>query len=70
MELVNVGDIYFTSEGKNFEVIDFWVIEGEPWVKYRDINTEKEYSCLHEAFMVRFSFVQPSFNRAVQPTQW
>ncbi len=70
MNLVNVGDIYFTAEGRVFEVIDFWVDEGEPWVKYQNTDSGKEYSCLHDAFMSRFSVVQPSFSRDVQRTRW
>lgn len=70
MKLVNVGDIYFTAEGRVFEVIDFWVKDGEPWVRYRNTDNEKEYSCLHDAFMSRFCLVQPSFNRDVRRTRF
>jgi hypothetical protein len=53
--LVAVGDIYFSLDGKQFEITDFWVDQAEPWVKYINTETEKEYTCLHEAFISRFS---------------
>jgi len=55
MQLVNVGDHYFSNDGKTFEIVDFWVQEGEAWVKYINTKTEQEYQCLHEAFLSRFS---------------
>jgi len=52
--LVTVGDVYFSADSSQFEVVDFWVEQGEPWVKYINTQTEKEYTCLHEAFINRF----------------
>lgn len=59
--LVAVGDIYFSLDGKQFEIVDFWVEQGEPWVKYINSQTEKEYTCLHEAFISRFTPTSPSY---------
>ncbi len=68
MELVNVGDLYFSSDGNTFEITDFWVQDGEPWIKYRNTFTGHEYTCLNDAFLSRFSYVQPSRSRAVRHT--
>jgi hypothetical protein len=70
MNLVNVGDLYFSSNGSVYEIVDFWVAEGDPWIKYRNTLTGQEYSCLNDAFLLRFSHIQPSRNQVVRPTQW
>ena len=69
MQLVSIGDLYFSNDGNVFEIIDFWVQEGEPWIKYRNTFSGHEYTCLNEAFLSRFSYTQPSRSRVVRPTR-
>lgn len=70
MDLVNIGDLYFSNDGNVFEITDFWVDQGEPWIKYQNTFTGTEYTCLNDAFLSRFSYMQPSRNRAVPRTPW
>jgi hypothetical protein len=69
MDLVNVGDLYFSSNGSVYEIIDFWVMDGDPWIKYKNTFTGQEYTCLNDAFLSRFSYIQPSYNRVARPTR-
>ena len=69
MELVNIGDLYFSNDGSVFEIIDFWVQDGEPWIKYKNTFSGNEYTCLNDAFLSRFSYVQRPHNRGVWRTR-
>ena len=50
-----LGDRYRSSEWKEFEIIATRLVENDPWVEYRNVETSQEYSCRTEAFLARFS---------------
>jgi hypothetical protein len=50
-------NLYGSTDGKKFDVIATYCPneEGDPWVKYVNIDTKEEYTCRKEAFESRFS---------------
>jgi len=68
MDLVSVGNHYFASDGSQFEVVDFWVKEAEPWISYRNTKTGQKYECLQDAFLSRFSLAPKPRYQGVQRT--
>lgn len=52
---MNINDLYRSQDDKVFRIIGL-DIEGENfWVTYKNTQTDQEYSCLQEAFLLRFS---------------
>jgi hypothetical protein len=48
---------YTSGKGESFEVLAVWNPneENDPWVRYRNTDLDKEYTCRLEAFLSRFS---------------
>lgn len=48
---------YTSSAGETFEVLAVWNPneENDPWIRYRNPDLDREYTCRLEAFLSRFS---------------
>lgn len=47
-------EIYADGQGRQFEVTEHWLDQGDPWVRYINTQTLQEYQCRQEAFLSRF----------------
>jgi hypothetical protein len=54
MQTIKVGSKWHSSSYQYFWVIAVVDVEGETWVHYKDQKT-REYSCLAESFLHRFT---------------
>jgi len=52
------GAVYRDATGREFEVRLIDHTPNGSWVHYRAVGTEKEYSCLFDAFKERFTKVE------------
>lgn len=52
---MNIGEVWCSSEYKEFIIDDIFFKDEEKWVSYHSSSTGAEYSCLAEAFMHRFN---------------
>ena len=43
-----------SSYHQEFELLSVYTEDNVKWARYRDILNDKEYTCLLEAFLVRF----------------
>ena len=52
----NMSKFWSDTNGQEFEVLAIWNPneEPDPWVRYRDILQDREYTCRLEAFESRF----------------
>jgi hypothetical protein len=48
-------ELYTTQNRDQFLVLEHYDLEGDPWVRYINTQTEQEYTCRLEAFLQRFS---------------
>jgi hypothetical protein len=45
--------IYTTADGRQFEIVQEWLKDEDPWVKYANVQTGQEYTARKEAFLIR-----------------
>jgi hypothetical protein len=49
-------ELYTAQTGRQiFEVVEHYLVEQDPWVRYINTETLQEYTCRREAFQQRFS---------------
>ena len=53
------SELYASTDRKVFKVLELYTHNQDPWVRYTNTLTLKEYTCRQEAFLARFS-LQPS----------
>jgi hypothetical protein len=46
--------LYTDGNGKVFTIVGTSLRDNDPWVAYKNTQTEQEYSCRQEAFLSRF----------------
>jgi len=47
-------ELYTSYNRDQFEVIEHYLKDQDPWVRYRNTQTGQEYTCRQEAFLQRF----------------
>ena len=52
---MNLKDLYTDGKGHNFAITGTSLKDTDPWVTYKNTQTDQEYSCRQEAFLSRFS---------------
>lgn len=57
---MQLKDLYTDGHGKIFVITGLEIRENDPWVHYQNQETNQEYSCRQEAFLVRFSLLPQS----------
>jgi len=51
-------ELYASYQGPKhqvFEIIEHYSVAEDPWVRYRNTQTQQEYTCRQAAFLQRFS---------------
>jgi hypothetical protein len=56
---MKLGEHYTGTNHKVFEILELYSQNDQPWVRYINLQTLEEYTCLQAAFSARFS-LQPS----------
>jgi hypothetical protein len=46
---------WLSSRHQEFELLNVYTEDNAKWARYRDILNDKEYHCLLEAFLQRFT---------------
>jgi hypothetical protein len=52
---MNEYTLYTSADHKTFEVVERYQRDEDLWIKYRNQDTQQEYTCRLEAFLARFS---------------
>ena len=51
---MKLGSKWYGANGDIFEIDDIRDIDGQTWIFYTNTFTMKMFSCLKEAFLIRF----------------
>jgi hypothetical protein len=51
---MKLNELYSDGKGKVFVITGTNLKDSDPWVTYENTQTEQEYSCRQEAFLLRF----------------
>ena len=51
------GERYTATNHKIFEILELYTQDHQPWVRYINLQTSEEYTCLEAAFLARFSLL-------------
>lgn len=51
---MKLSKYWTSSDHHEFELMNIYTENNAKWARYRDILNDKEYTCLLEAFLVRF----------------
>lgn len=52
---INIGEVWYGKELKEFIIDDIFFKDEEAWVSYHSVSTGTEYRCLADAFTHQFS---------------
>lgn len=52
---MKLNELYSDGRGKVFIITGTSLKDNDPWVAYKNTQTEQEYTCRQEAFSSRFS---------------
>jgi len=58
---IESGQLWRTTDGEEFRVIDVVDIDDHTWIHYKNQQTGLEHSCYQESFELRF---RPILNRS------
>lgn len=58
--MIELKDLYTDGFGKVFVITGLELKDNDPWVFYKNTQTEQEHSCRQEAFLSRFSLLPQS----------
>ena len=53
--MTTIAKRYSGHDGLVFETVDTFLEDNDPWIKYKNQQTQQEYTCRQEAFLARFS---------------
>ena len=53
------GEHYASTDRKVFQVLELYTQDDESWVRFNNLQTLQEYTCLEAAFLARYS-LQPN----------
>lgn len=48
-------ELYTTTDGKQFVIVQEWLEAEDPWVEYENTKTLQRYTCRRAAFLARTS---------------
>lgn len=52
---MNLNDLYRANDERSFKITGLELRDNDPWVTFINTQTEQEYSCRQEAFLLRYS---------------
>lgn len=50
-----INETWLSNEFREFLITGLKLVDGDPWVEYKNASTGQMYSCRQEAFLARFS---------------